>query len=175
MEFMEPFVQNRVALAFAHSNNSGNKRRRSSRITNQQESNPDINEETSTSNTLSDHSQLDNSSPLSETNPMTPQVVEAVSLSENYCNMNQPQQNNILLKFFENVAHTVRNLPPALQVRAKWEISKIVHQAEMEHILQTHPESFVHNETNVAQSAMMYLNDGANVQFMDECTSTKCE
>lgn len=52
--------------------------------------------------------------------------------------INQPTASrDALIKYFEAIAETVRGFAPALQVKVKTEISRIVHQAEMECIQQT--------------------------------------
>ncbi|XP_076222563.1 uncharacterized protein LOC116426826 isoform X2 [Nomia melanderi] len=56
---------------------------------------------------------------------------------QDYSNNQPTASRDALVKYFEAIAETVRGFAPALQVKVKTEISRIVHQAEMECIQQS--------------------------------------
>ena len=82
--------------------------------------------------------------------------------------------NDALTKYFVAVEETVRGFPAALQVKVKSEISRIIHQAEMENIQQSQFEPFLQTTPDMPQLQFSVDNQG-HAQYPFECAVTKQE
>ncbi|XP_012238933.1 uncharacterized protein LOC105680526 [Bombus impatiens] len=104
-----------------------------------------------------------------------PRIIGSSSLVMEYANDKQCETRDVLTKYFETVAETVREFPPALQVKVKSEISKIVHQAEMEHIHQIQLQPYGQLINSFPEPEQMSLNNVMNSQYTVGHTLTKIE
>ncbi|XP_076163659.1 uncharacterized protein LOC143144772 isoform X2 [Ptiloglossa arizonensis] len=103
-----------------------------------------------------------------------PEAAGSASFVQDSTNNRLALSRDALIKYFEAVAETVRGFPPTLQVKVKSEISKIVHQAEMEHIQQTQFEPFLQSGQDLTQ--MQFSPDNTtHSQYAFECCVTKQE
>lgn len=104
-----------------------------------------------------------------------PRIIGSSSLVMEYANDKQCETRDVLTKYFETVAETVREFPPTLQVKVKSEISKIVHQAEMEHIHQIQLQPYGQLINSFPEPEQMPLNNVMNSQYTVGHTLTKIE
>lgn len=104
-----------------------------------------------------------------------PRIIGSSSLVMEYANDKQCETRDVLTKYFETVAETVREFPPTLQVKVKSEISKIVHQAEMEHIHQIQLQPYGQLINSFSEPEQMSLNNVMNSQYTVGHTLTKIE
>lgn len=104
-----------------------------------------------------------------------PRIIGSSSLALEYANNKQCETRDVLMKYFETVAETVREFPPTLQVKVKSEISKIVHQAEMEYIHQIQLQPYGQLINSFPESEQMPFNNVMNSQYTVGHTLTKIE
>ncbi|XP_043251142.1 uncharacterized protein LOC122396634 [Colletes gigas] len=103
-----------------------------------------------------------------------PESVSSAAFVQDASNGRPAPPGDALLKYFEAVTETVRGFPPTLQVKVKSEISKIVHQAELEHIQQTQFEPFLQPGQDLTHIQFSPDNT-VNSQYEFECCVTKQE
>lgn len=104
-----------------------------------------------------------------------PRIIGSSSLVMEYANDKQCETRDVLTKYFETVAETVREFPPTLQVKVKSEISKIVHQAEMEYIHQIQLQPYGQLINSFPEPEQMPFNNVMNSQYTIEHALTKIE
>lgn len=104
-----------------------------------------------------------------------PRIIGSSSLAVEYANDKRCETRDVLMKYFETVAETVREFPPTLQVKVKSEISKIVHQAEMEYIHQIQLQPYGQLINSFPESEQMSFNNVMNSQYTVGHTLTKIE
>ncbi|XP_033317925.1 uncharacterized protein LOC117215647 [Bombus bifarius] len=104
-----------------------------------------------------------------------PRIIGSSSLVMEYANDKQCETRDVLTKYFETVAETVREFPPTLQVKVKSEISKIVHQAEMDHIHQIQLQPYGQLINSFPEPEQMSLNNIMNSQYTVGHTLIKIE
>lgn len=104
-----------------------------------------------------------------------PRIIGSSSLAMEYANNKQCETRDVLMKYFETVAETVREFPPTLQVKVKSEISKIIHQAEMEYIHQIQLQPYGQLINSFPEPEQMPFNNIMNSQYTVGHTLTKIE
>lgn len=104
-----------------------------------------------------------------------PRIIASSSLAMEYANNKQYETRDILMKYFETVAETVREFPPTLQVKVKSEISKIIHQAEMEYIHQFQLQPYGQLINSFPEPEQMSFDNVMNSQYTVGHTLTKIE
>ncbi|XP_071872016.1 uncharacterized protein [Bombus fervidus] len=104
-----------------------------------------------------------------------PRIIGSSSFVMEYANDKQCETRDVLMKYFETVAETVREFPPTLQVKVKSEISKIVHQAEMEYVHQIELQPYGQLINSFPEPEQMPFNNVMNSQYTIGHTLTKIE
>ncbi|XP_053986319.1 uncharacterized protein LOC128880345 [Hylaeus volcanicus] len=178
MEFLNPFLGLTKTNQFIRNRNLGMHRRTSSPLP--EEITQDIDPENTSSSPLpldtaaspplslnhasASHSPIQNSRYTFRKS----ETANAAMYMHNFSNR-QALSCDALMKYFEAVAETVRGFSPMLQVKVKSEISKIVHQAEMEHIQQMEFEPCLQSEQDLTQMQFSSNNTGHLQYSFDSC------